>query len=157
MERMIRQFGAFIVLIAVTYAPSFIAYPYMTPHNFNWYHSLTKPFFMPPDWVFSVVWTVLYFFMACAAWMIWKKKGFFCKQLSWYYAQLVVNAVYIPAFFGLHLMYGSALILVLLLWLVIKTLRFFAQVDHYAALLLTPYVAWLCFASLLWATTAYLN
>ena len=41
----------------------------------DWYPTLRKPGFTPPDWVFGPVWTVLYALMAIAAWGAWRSVG----------------------------------------------------------------------------------
>ncbi len=157
MQRIIRQFAAFCFFMFITYAPSFVAQPLTSQANMTWYHTLNLPSFLPPDWVFSVVWTILYFFMACSAWMIWKRKGLFSTELYWYYGQLMVNSLYMPFFFGYHLIIESAILIGALLLIVTRTLRLFARVDQYAALLLVPYVTWLCFALVIGISVAYLN
>lgn len=55
------------------------------------YAALPKPPLSPPDWLFPVVWTVLYGLMGVSAWLVWKKAGW-SRALEPYGLQLLLNA-----------------------------------------------------------------
>ena len=37
----------------------------------SWYQSLKHPHGTPPNWVFSLVWSVLYVLLATIGWLLW--------------------------------------------------------------------------------------
>lgn len=117
----------------------------------SWYESLNKPGWTPPNWVFPVVWPVLYLMMALAAWLIWKDFGFQegSEELRWFGIQLGLNAAWSWIFFGEH-MIGTALGEILLLWIaVLFTMLLFWNKSKPAALLMLPYLLWIGYASAL--------
>ncbi|MGE3314311.1 MAG: DUF2867 domain-containing protein [Planctomycetaceae bacterium] len=117
----------------------------------DWYRTLDKPSWRPPDWVFGPVWTVLYFLMALAAWLVWRKGNRRATRvpLTWFAAQLALNVGWSVVFFGLRRP-GLAFAEILVLWLaIVATLFSFRKVSVTAALLLTPYIAWTTFAAIL--------
>lgn len=125
----------------------------------EWYAGLNKPAWNPPGWLFGPVWSALYTMMAVAAWLVWRRGGFAAQRrpLGWFLAQLVLNAVWTPLFFGLHRP-GVAFAEILLLWLAIAwTIAAFWRVHRTAAWLLAPYLAWVSFAAVLNGTLWRLN
>jgi benzodiazapine receptor len=125
----------------------------------GWFEKLQKPSWNPPGWVFGPVWTALYAMMAVAAWMIWRRGGFRAQRfpLALFLAQLALNALWTPLFFGLHRP-DLALVDIVLLWFAIAaTLVAFARVHRGAAVLLAPYLAWVSFATFLNFTIWRLN
>ena len=117
----------------------------------EWYARLHKPSWNPPNWIFGPVWTALYLMMAIAAWLVWRRGGLAAqrKPLSLFLAQLLLNALWSPLFFGLHLP-GLAFVDLLLLWIALAaTVRAFWKVSPSASLLLWPYLAWITFAGAL--------
>ena len=125
----------------------------------EWYAQLTKPSWNPPNWIFGPVWTALYLLMAVAAWRVWKQGGFGAQRrpLTLFLAQLGLNAIWSPIFFGLK-QPGVAFAEILVLWAaIVGTIVAFRRVDRVAAGLLLPYLAWVSFASVLNFTLWRLN
>ena len=63
------------------------------------YQSLRQPSWAPPAELFGPVWTILYAMIALAGWLVWRRAGF-GPALGVYAAQLVLNAIWTPLFFG---------------------------------------------------------
>jgi len=125
----------------------------------EWYASLNKPAWNPPGWIFGPVWSALYLMMAVAAWLVWQRGGFAAQRraLGLFVAQLVLNALWTPLFFGLR-QPGLAFAEILLLWVtLLATLMAFRPVSRFAAWLLAPYLAWVSFAAVLNGTLWRLN
>ncbi len=134
----------------------------------SWYPALRHPLGTPPGWVFPVVWIPLYVAMAVAAWRVWRwnapdprttsdgpalrRRGL--QLWGW---QLAVNACWTPVFFGLHRPVAALGLIVALGLLVALALRDFRRTDRIAALLMAPYLAWVCYAAWLNAGIAWLN
>lgn len=125
----------------------------------EWYAALRKPSWNPAGWIFGPVWTALYLMMAVAAWLVWRQGGWGKqrKPLLVFLAQLALNALWTPLFFGLHRP-GMAFAEIVLLWLAIAaTIVVFRPVSRTAMLLLVPYLAWVSFAAALNFTLWRLN
>ena len=126
----------------------------------NWYAGLRKPPFNPPDWIFGPVWTMLYIMMGVAAFLVWRK-GLEDKvvriALACYIVQLTLNAIWTPLFFGLQSPLLGLIDIVLLINAIIVTIFAFFQISRPAAILLIPYLAWICFATVLNASLYFLN
>ncbi len=137
-----------VAWIIVTFAAP-VAGAFFGPDE--WFAGLAKPAWNPPSWLFGPVWTILYTFMAIAAWLVWKDGGFGRRRvpLALFLAQLAVNATWTPVFFGLHAP-GPAFAVIVLLWIgIAATLVAFGRVHRTAAGLLVPYLAWVTFAAAL--------
>jgi translocator protein len=112
------------------------------------YDTLEQPAFAPPSWLFGPVWTVLYVMIALSAWLVWQRVGF-TRPLWLWSAQLVLNAIWTPLFFGAG-QYGLAFADIVVLWVLIgATVVSFWRVRRLAAGLLLPYWAWVTYASAL--------
>lgn len=126
----------------------------------EWYPTLVRPSFSPPDWVFGPVWTTLYIMMGVASWLVWRQgpgRPEVRIALALYAAQLLLNLAWSWLFFGLRQPLLGLVDIVLLLALILVTTVRFAAVSRAAALLMLPYGAWVAFATVLNAGLWRLN
>jgi len=131
----------------------------------GWYAAAEKAAWNPPNFLFGPVWTLLYTLMSVAAWLVWRERSRVNVKpaLTVYVVQLVLNAVWTPAFFGLYPLIGApalwialAVILTIDVTVLLTMLRFW-RVRRLSAWLLVPYWAWVLFATTLNAALAILN
>ena len=117
----------------------------------DWFIELAKPSFYPPAVVFPVVWSVLYAAMGAALAMVLvaRRARWRWPAVAAFGAQLALNLAWSPLFFGAHRIGWALADIAALALAVVVTLVLFARVRRNAALLLLPYLAWLCFAGLL--------
>jgi benzodiazapine receptor len=127
----------------------------------DWYPTLIKPSFNPPNWIFAPVWSMLYVMMGVAAGLVWDRmdsnREVVKKALIVFAIQLALNALWSYLFFGLHnpMLAGLEIII---LWLVIyETYLQFSKINKIAGYLLMPYLAWVSFAMVLNASIWWLN
>ncbi len=114
----------------------------------QWYAQLNKPKFTPPNWVFPVAWTTIYLLLAWVGYRLTLIPG--SEQvLALWAAQIALNTLWTPVFFGAQRIVAAMIILVLL-WLVVATMVILAlRLDVITGLILFPYLAWLCVAAAL--------
>ena len=128
----------------------------------NWYVSLTKPFFNPPNWLFGPVWLILYTLMGISLYLIWNKlpsikEPIKNKALTAFFIQLSLNLLWSLLFFGLHSpLYGF--IDIIFLWsAIVFTIHEFSKISKTASNLLIPYIIWVSFAAILNLSILILN
>lgn len=125
----------------------------------DWYDGLGKPSFTPPNAVFGPVWTGLYILMAVAGWRVWRSGDADTVRgpLTLFALQLALNLGWSVVFFGLHKIGSAVATIVVLDVAVLVTTLAFRTVDRLAGLLMTPYLAWAAFATVLNVTIWRLN
>lgn len=114
-----------------------------------WYAALAKPAWTPPDWVFTPVWTVLYFLIAVSGCLVWEREWRIGLPLGLWLVQLGLNAAWSWLFFGLERPELAAIDIIVLLTAILATAYAFARVSRPAALLLVPYALWVSYATAL--------
>ncbi len=147
--------GLLLLCLSVAALAALITRPAMQ----GWYPTLRQPPGTPPRWIFPLVWVPLYLAMAVAAWRVWRsdRRPPRHRSLQLWGWQLFFNALWTPVFFGLHKTQTATAIMLFLCVLVSLMLRDFRRVDRAACILMTPYLAWVCYATWLTAGIAWLN
>ncbi|MFJ5282314.1 TspO/MBR family protein [Pseudomonas sp. NPDC088429] len=114
----------------------------------EWYASLNKPRFTPPNWAFPLAWTVIYLLLAWAGYRLTLIPGSQVVLALWA-AQIALNTLWTPVFFGAHQVL-AAMVILALLWLVVAAMVVMAlRLDVITGLILFPYLVWLCVAAAL--------
>jgi translocator protein len=140
-----------IVSIVIVFMFSAIASIFSSNNvNSPWYDSV-RPSITPPNYVFPIVWTILYLMIAISfsfAYNSIKQKQ--KKVIIWsFLVNIILNSLWTVfyfgmknlwmAFFDLLLIWASILQLIILLW----------NIDRKSSYLLIPYLLWVTFAGVL--------
>ncbi len=122
----------------------------------TWYAELAKPSWTPPGWLFGPAWTVLYTAMAVVAWRIWRlpesprANGVArTRLLRLWWVQLALNAAWSWAFFYFRQPAAGLAVIGALLLVIAAMQPRLARLDRPSAMLWTPYVLWVGFATAL--------
>jgi len=150
----------FVGSVGVCFLVAFLGSTATLPSIPTWYERLNKPIFSPPNWIFGPVWTILYFLMGLALYIVWdknlKNRGKE-RAMDTFILQLVLNLLWSLVFFGLHSPL-LALITIFLLWIsIFMTIKYFYKISKVASYLLIPYLLWVSFASILNLAIVILN
>lgn len=115
------------------------------------FEKATKPPLTPPNYLFPIVWTILFILMGVSSYIIFRSdKLEKTNALIVYGIQLLVNFFW-PIFFFNFSAYLFSFIWIIILWLlIILMIKMFYPISKTAALLQLPYLIWVTFA-------AYLN
>ena len=129
--------------------------PNITP----WYETLAKPPFNPPNGVFGPVWTLLYVLMAWAFYRVLRSPEGSARRraIVFFLVQMILNAAWSVAFFGLHSPAAGLVVILLLVTAIAATIHAFLAVDRIAGGVLVPYLGWVVFATLLNGSIWWLN
>ena len=148
----------FIVLSFATSAlGGMIVYSNLEP----WYAGLERGPLSPPNWVFPIVWTILYVLLPVGTWLGWKKsEGTPRRGLTIaFLINLALQLAWTGAFFGLH---SPTLGMAFMIAIFISTLNLYHRlwkITRLGAELLLLQILWLIYAASLnfsvWALNSF--
>ncbi len=121
------------------------------PEISTWYTLLNRSNLTPPNYVFPIVWSILYGIIGACGWLIWGAQQFskltVIKNL--YAAGLILNWSWTPLFFHYHFTGFSLMILILMDGVVAAIICLSYGKIRVVSLLMIPYLLWILFASYL--------
>ena len=118
----------------------------------TWYDSLNKSSLNPPDYLFGIVWPILYTLMAVVSFLHAK------LIYKWYISQLVLNGAWTWIFFVCQqpdIAFINIVVLIGLNLVILMKLK--GQYAWLSFALYLPYLLWICFAAFLNISIAILN
>jgi translocator protein len=119
----------------------------------DWYRQLKRSSLTPPDWVFGVVWPILYIMIIASGFLYITTVDFVSWRarvgITLYILQWIVNLSWSPLFFQQRRICASFVVVLVMVLLVGATIWEFHKKSPMAAYLLVPYFLWISFASYL--------
>ncbi len=140
-KSILKRGGILFFLLAIIFAIPYTTRGFMTFDRMNWYNSLPLSSLTPPDWVFPIVWTILYFLMAISAFLVWGK-----TSPRYFVLQLITNGLWPFLFFYLHNPTAALIDILFMIVFVCLTIKTFYKASKMAAYLLIPLLCWILFA-----------
>ena len=116
----------------------------------SWYESI-KPAITPPNWVFPIVWNILFFLIAISLYLVWtfsnkKDKG---KIIIVYTINFILNVFWSILYFGLKNPAIAFYEIIFLFSSIIAMILINYRINKTAFYLLIPYLLWVGFAGVL--------
>ena len=114
----------------------------------NWYETLNRAPWSPPNYVFGIVWPILYLLMFISFRLVFfnKKCKGLCEPLLFFLLQLVLNLGWTTIFFRFRQLVAGLILITAIIGITGYTAYRFYSIDKTASLLLIPYLLWLCVA-----------
>jgi len=125
---------------------------FLTRNSMETFTQLNKPPLSPPGILFPIVWTILYFLMGLASYLILTSNspaGQIKEALFVYALQLGINFFWSIFFFNNEWYLFSFFWLVLLWIFILRTIQLFLPISKTAGYLMIPYLIWVTFAGYL--------
>ena len=114
----------------------------------DWYKSLSKPRWTPPDWVFPIAWT--YFYLALA--IVGARVSVMTDNkyaVAFWSLHIALNTLWTPVFFGARKLKVGMFIIVILWFSAAGTIYHAFKLDSFSGLIIAPYIGWVTFAAAL--------
>lgn len=122
----------------------------LTRNGINNLDNLVLPSFMPPGYLFAIIWPILYLLMGISSYLIHQSYSCYNNTcLLIYYLQLIVNLLWPIIFFVLDLRLFALIWIIMLVIIVLYMIWCYLGVNKKAAYLQVPYLLWLLFATFL--------
>lgn len=117
----------------------------------TWYSTLNRSPMTPPNYVFPVIWNILYSTIGSCGWAIWHTTTFPALNTikTLYVTQLILNWSWTPLFFHFHLIKTSLLVLIAMDIIVGMLILLAYPKIKTVALLMVPYLLWILVATYL--------
>lgn len=151
---MSQKVQTYLVFIVAIFVAGFFMGRISTPGE--WYESLIKPPLNPPNYIFGIVWPILYVMIALAGARTWLRDQSGIAMRFWF-AQMVLNFSWSVMFFGAEQMAIALAILLAMLAFIVAFIKTSWRDDRKAALLMVPYALWVSFAGYLNLSLLLLN
>ena len=113
----------------------------------KWYKLIKKPPLNPPDYIFPIVWPILYLLIGISSLFVFK---FAKKNKNLYFIlfeiQLILNWLWTLFFFKFNNLILSLITIFIMIILTVSIIFISYKYSKIASYMLIPYIIWICFA-----------
>ena len=140
-----------IISLLIVYVVAFVGSIFTSGNtNSEWYQSI-KPTITPPNYVFPIVWNILFFLIAISLYLVWTNSNKNQKpKIALIFAiNFILNILWSVFFFSMKkpsLAFVELIFLWASIWLMIFTTW---KINKTSSYLLMPYLIWVTFAGIL--------
>lgn len=141
----------FVYITAVVLLTAYLSSVFSRYGTQEWYQTLPKPIIVPPDYIFSIVWTLLYALLIIATYTALNKSQTLLHNNAndLFLAQAFLQILWCFVFFAQgYLAFGLAIILILDL-AIFKMTHLYYKLNKLSAYMLFPLCAWISFATVI--------
>lgn len=140
-----------IVSLVIVYAVAFVGGLFTSSTTKSGWYEAIKPAITPPNFVFPIVWNILFFLIGVSLYFSWisKKPRETNKVIIAYGLNFLLNILWSILYFGMRNP-RFAFFEILLLWgSILYLVMFTYKINKKASYLLIPYLLWVSFATIL--------
>lgn len=139
-----------LVAIVICFGVGYSAQLFQTESIEVWYPTLDKSSLTPPNWVFPIVWSIIYICCGLSIGLAWDKEKMLDTGLGWIFIiQLIFNFSWSFLFFYLQDPVSGLVDIILLDFSVAFYTIICYKINKLAAWLYMPYILWLVLATYL--------
>jgi tryptophan-rich sensory protein len=141
-----------IVSLVIVYLVAFIGSIFTSQGTDSEWFEQTRPSITPPNYVFPIVWNILFFLIALSLYFAWinsKNNENKRKIMLVFGINFILNILWSVFYFSLRNPLYAFIELILLFISIIFMIYVTASIDKKSSYLLVPYLLWVGFAGIL--------
>jgi translocator protein len=145
------NWNVFITCLVIIFLVAFIGSIFTSSETkSDWYDSI-KPSITPPNYVFPIVWSILFFLIALSLYFSWvnSKKNQKIKIILVFGINFLLNILWSILYFKIKNPTFAFYEIILLILSIFSMIFITSKISRKSAYLLIPYLLWVCFASVL--------
>ena len=151
--------AAIVTVVAIELLGGLSGWLSQSGYGNPWFDALVKPSFMPPGFLFGIVWPILYALLGLALALILAEPPTDRRRVALilFGVQMALNFAWSPIFFAGHDITLAKYVIITMIVIAVATALLFYRLRPVAGLLMVPYLCWLMFATALNTSIGTLN